>query len=70
MVAWSHLGYQRGFRLFHLHSGMIEVPKSYKTSDIHRSWLFLSNIEVRGNAKSEDFDLPESFVAFSRVVAG
>jgi len=38
---------------------------------IERILMYLeSNIKVRGNAKSEDYDLPETFVAFSRVVAG
>ena len=29
-----------------------------------------SNIKVTGNAKPEDVDLPETFVAFSRVATG
>jgi hypothetical protein len=28
------------------------------------------NIKVTGNAKSEDFDLPETSVAFSRAATG
>ena len=32
--------------------------------------LMRSNIKVTGNAKSVDFDLQETSVAFSRVVAG
>jgi hypothetical protein len=29
-----------------------------------------SNIKVTGNAKPEDVDLPETFVAFSRAATG
>jgi hypothetical protein len=29
-----------------------------------------SNIKVTGNAEPEDFDLPETSVAFSRVATG
>jgi hypothetical protein len=48
--------------------GSYKSRNSYDDSQ-ERNRIY-SNIEVRGNAKPEDFDLPETSVAFSRVVAG
>ena len=64
MRRWK-INYTRNVSLF------TKVKLHKEDEFIHEGQVSVkSNIEVRGNAKSEDFDLPETSVAFSRVVAG